>query len=344
GPALGAFEAEMCRQTGAAHAVALASGTAALHLALKESGVGPGDQVFCSTLSFAASANAIVYCGAEPVFIDSEASTWNMDPARLEEALEVAAKTGKLPAAVEVVQAYGQCADMDAISALCEKHGVVLIEDAAEALGATYKGRAAGTFGRASVMSFNGNKIITCSGGGMLLTDEPALADRVRYLSTQAREPGRAYLHLEVGYNYRLSNLLAALGLSQLKSLPEKVAQRRAVFERYHERLGALSGVTLMPETPGGEGTRWLSSLLIDEHAAGISSSELLDALEAENIEARPLWRPLHTQPCFAHCRVYGGAVAEGLAARGLSLPSQLSEAQQERVCACVEKAFAQKR
>jgi pyridoxal phosphate-dependent aminotransferase EpsN len=340
GPALAAFEAEMCRQTGVGHAVALASGTAALHLGLKEVGVGPGDRVFCSSLSFAASANAVVYCGAEPVFIDSGRSTWNMDPQRLAEALREADAAGALPAGVEVVQAYGQCADMAAIGELCTRYGVPLVEDAAEALGATYRGRAAGSFGRAAVLSFNGNKIITCSGGGMLLTDEAELAARVRYLSTQAREPGREYVHREVGYNYRLSNLLAALGLSQLQALPGKVARRREVFARYVERLGGLPGVTFMPETPGGTGTRWLSSLLIDEAAAGLTSGQLLDALEAENIEARPLWRPLHTQPCFAHCRCYGGEVAEELAATGLSLPSQLTEAQQDRVCRCVEKAF----
>lgn len=340
GPALAAFEAEMCRQTGAGHAVALTSGTAALHLALKEVGVGAGDRVFCSSLSFAASANAVVYCGAEPVFIDSERSTWNMDPQRLEDALREAEAAGALPAAVEVVQAYGQCADMAAIGELCTRYGVPLVEDAAEALGATYRDRAAGSFGRAAVLSFNGNKIITCSGGGMLLTDEAELAARVRYLSTQAREPGREYLHLEVGYNYRLSNLLAALGLSQLRALPGKVTRRREVFARYVERLGRLPGVMFMPETPGGTGTRWLSSLLIDTAAAGLTSGQLLDALEAENIEARPLWRPLHTQPCFAHCRHYGGEVAEALAATGLSLPSQLTEEQQDRVCRCVEKAF----
>ncbi|MBC2594659.1 aminotransferase class I/II-fold pyridoxal phosphate-dependent enzyme [Ruficoccus amylovorans] len=344
GPALAAFEAEMCRQLGVAHAVALASGTAALHLALKETGVKPGDRVFCSTMSFAASANAVVYCGAEPVFIDSERAGWNMDPALLEKALREAAASGQLPAAVEVVQAYGQCADMDAICALCDRYEVPLIEDAAEALGASYRGRAAGSFGRAGVLSFNGNKIITCSGGGMLVTDDAALAARVRYLSTQAREPGREYIHREVGYNYRLSNLLAALGLSQLNGLPQRVARRREVFNHYVKRLGALPGVTFMPEAEGGTCTRWLSSLLIDPQEAGLTSHELMDALEAENIEARPLWRPLHTQPCFAHCRSYGGEVAEELASRGLSLPSQLTDEQQERVCRCVERAFAQKR
>ncbi len=344
GPALAAFESEMCRQTGVAHAVALASGTAALHLALKEVGVGPGDRVFCSTMSFAASANAVVYCGAEPVFIDSERAGWNMDPQRLEEALREAADSGEMPAVVEVVQAYGQCADMEAIGRLCAQYGVPLVEDAAEALGARYRNRAAGSFGRAGVLSFNGNKIITCSGGGMLLTDEPELAARVRMLATQAREPGREYVHREVGYNYRLSNLLAALGLSQLKSLPAKIERRRQVFERYRERLGVLPGVTFMPEIEGGTCTRWLSTLLIDNAAAGLTSGQLLDALEAENIEARPLWRPLHTQPCFAHCRSYGGEVAEELAATGLCLPSQLTPEQQERVCRCVETAFAQKR
>jgi len=342
GPALDAFEAEMCRQTGVRHAVGLASGTAALHLALLELGVKPGDTVFCSTLSFAASANAIRYCGAEPVFIDSEPQSWNMDPAVLEDALRKAADGGRLPAAVEVVQAYGQCADMGAIEALCAEYNVPLLEDAAEALGATYRGNVAGTFGRAGVFSFNGNKLITTSGGGMLVTNDGELAERVRYLSTQAREPGREYIHLEIGYNYRLSNLLAAIGLSQLKQLPDKIARRRAIFDRYVEELGELPGVGFMPEAAYGTCTRWLSSLRVDEAVAGVGRDTVLDSLAADNIEARPLWRPLHMQPCFADCAFYGTGVAESLFAEGVSLPSSgnLTDAQQARVVAAVKRTF----
>ncbi len=342
GPALDAFEAEICRRTGARHAVGLSSGTAALHLALLEVGVKPGDTVFCSTLSFAASANAICYCGAKPVFIDSERESWNMDPAVLEQALRAAAERGKLPAAVEVVQAYGQCADMEAIEALCAQYGVPLVEDAAEALGASYRGRSAGTFGAAGVFSFNGNKLITTSGGGMLVTEDSELARRVRYLSTQAREPGREYVHHEVGYNYRLSNLLAAVGHSQLLQLDEKIARRREIFAGYVEALSDLPGVSFMPEAAHGMCTRWLTSLLVDKDKSGVDRDAVLDALEADNIEARPLWRPLHTQPCFADCEVFSTGVADALFAQGVSLPSSgnLTEAQQARVVAAIRGVF----
>ncbi|MEM8549840.1 MAG: aminotransferase class I/II-fold pyridoxal phosphate-dependent enzyme [Verrucomicrobiota bacterium] len=343
GPALDDFERLVCEATESAHAVALASGTSGLHLGLLEVGVRPGDRVFCSTLSFIASANAIAQCGAEPVFIDSERTSWNLDSEALSAALKEAAGQDRLPAAVEVVQAYGQCADMAPILALCEEYGVPLVEDAAEAVGATYQGKAAGTLGKVGVYSFNGNKIITTSGGGMLLTSDAALADHVRKLSTQAREPDREYLHRELGYNYRLSNLLAAIGYSQFKALPEKITRRRAIFERYVEQLGSLSGVSFMPEASWGQCTRWLTALLIDPEVAGVSRDEILDALEAENIEGRPLWRPLHSQPYYAQCARYGGEVAEALFAQGLCLPSSsaLSETEQDRVVAVVEGVFA---
>lgn len=343
GPALDAFESTLCQQAGVAHAVALASGTAALHLALQECGVKRGDRVYCATMSFVASANAVAYCGAEPVFVDSELTSWNMDPNRLAEALKAAAAEGRLPAAVEVVQAYGQCADMAAISELCQAYGVTLIEDAAEAVGATCQGRPAGSFGRAAAYSFNGNKIITTSGGGALLTNDGELAARVRYLAAQAREPGREYVHHAIGYNYRLSNLLAAIGHSQLQALPMKIARRREIFDNYVKQLEHLPGLTFMPEAPWGSCTRWLTSLLVDEKESGVTRDAMLDALEAENIEARPLWRPLHLQPVYAHCERVGGEVAEALFAQGISLPSSgnLTEEQQARVIGVIQRASA---
>lgn len=344
GPHIEAFERDFVAvHGGGGHAVALASGTAALHLALLLAGVGPGDEVFCSTLTFAASANAISYTGARPVFIDAEASSWNMDPGLLREALEARARVGRLPRAVEVVHVYGQSANLPEIVALCEQYGVCLIEDAAEALGADCEGRPVGTWGRMGAFSFNGNKLITCSGGGMLLTREPELAERARYLSTQARVPDRGYLHEECGYNYRLSNLLAALGQAQLSRLAERIEARRRVFGRYEAALGQLPGLDFMPEAPWGRATRWLTCLTVDPaETGGVGRDALLDVLEVENIEARPVWRPMHEQPVFADCEVWGGEVASRLAAQGLSLPSsgQLSEADQDRVTATVRKAL----
>ena len=322
GPHVDGFEQEFCALTGASNAVAVSSGTAALHLALMAVGVQPGDEVFVSTLTFAASVNPILYLGARPVLIDSERLSWNMDPALLAEALEARARRGKRPAAVVLVHLYGQTADVDPILDACVRHGIPLIEDAAEALGASYKGRAPGTMGTLGVYSFNGNKILTTSGGGMLVSEDPALIAHARKLATQARDPAPHYEHSEIGYNYRMSNVLAALGRGQLPVLENRVAARRRNFQLYRQALGGLPGIQFMPEAPWGRHTRWLTTLTVDKEVNGSDPEQLRLALEAENIEARPVWKPMHRQPIFADCECIGGGVADRLFARGLCLPS----------------------
>jgi pyridoxal phosphate-dependent aminotransferase EpsN len=341
GPHVDAFEHEFAEVVGADHAVALSSGTAALHLALQLAGVGPGDEVLASTLTFVASVNPIVYLGARPVFIDSDVASWNMDPALLEEPLERKARTGRRPKAVVVVHLYGQSADLDPIVAACARYEVPLIEDAAEALGASYKGRAPGTVGAAGIYSFNGNKIITTAGGGMLVTADGALATHARKLATQARDPAPHYEHSEIGYNYRLSNVLAAIGRGQLKVLEERVAARRRNFAFYAEAVGDLPGIAFMPEAAWGTHTRWLTTLTIDPRQLGVDRESLRRSLDAAGIEARPVWKPMHLQPLYAGCSVTGGAVADDLFARGLCLPSgsSLSEADLERVVGVIRRA-----
>lgn len=334
GPQVEAFEREFAEVVGAKHALALSSGTAAIHLALILAGVGPGDEVAVSTLTFAASAFPILYLGARPIFIDSEAVSWNMDSDLLGEFLEARAKRGRLPKAVVLVHLYGQSANLDPILALCQEYGVALVEDAAEALGATYRGRSPGTFGLTGVFSFNGNKIITTSGGGMLVSDDPVLIARARKLAAQAREPVPWYEHREVGYNYRLSNLLAAVGRAQLRVLRDRVEARRRVFRRYVEGLGDLPGISFQPEAPWGKHSRWLSVILVDPEAFGHSPEQIRQALEQEGIESRPVWKPLHLQPVFQGAEVVGGRVAENLFAQGLCLPSgsALEPEDQDRV------------
>jgi dTDP-4-amino-4,6-dideoxygalactose transaminase len=334
GPHVDAFEREFCEAVGARHAAALSSGTAALHLALLLAGVGPGDEVLVSTLTFSASVNPIRYLGATPVFIDSERASWNMDPALLEEALERGAREGRLPRAVVLVHLYGQAADLDPILAACARFDVPVIEDAAEALGASYKGRAPGTFGRAGIFSFNGNKIITTSGGGMLVSNDEEMIVHARKLATQARDPAPHYEHSEIGYNYRLSNVLAGIGRGQLRVLQDRVAARRRNFEVYRSALENVPGIELMPEAPWGVHTRWLTCITIDATELGTDREALRLALEAENIEARPVWKPMHMQPVFAGHPRLGGAVAEDLFERGLCLPSgsNLGQADLERV------------
>jgi dTDP-4-amino-4,6-dideoxygalactose transaminase len=338
GPHVDAFEAEFAELVGARHAVALSSGTAALHLSLLLAGVGPGDEVFVSTFTFSASVNPICYLGATPVFIDSERASWNMDPALLREALEHRARHGRLPKAVVVVHLYGQSADLDPIVDLCAEYGVALVEDAAEALGATYRGRAPGTFGTSGIFSFNGNKIITTSGGGMLVTADESLAQHARKLSTQARDPAPHYEHSEIGYNYRLSNMLAAIGRGQLSVLEDRVVARRANYDFYRRSLGDLPGLEFMPEAEWGRHTRWLTCITLDPHAFGCGPDDVRLALDEENIEARPVWKPMHQQPVFAHCERFGGAVAEDLFSRGLCLPSgsSLTPADLYRIAAIV--------
>ncbi|HYR08002.1 MAG TPA: aminotransferase class I/II-fold pyridoxal phosphate-dependent enzyme [Longimicrobium sp.] len=341
GPHVDAFEREFAAAVGAPHAVALSSGTAALHLALQLCGVVAGDEVVVSTLTFAASAYPITYLGARPVFVDSERASWNMDPALLEEAVESRVRAGRPPRAVVLVHLYGQSADVDPIAAVCRRHGIPLVEDAAEALGATYHGRAPGTFGQAGVFSFNGNKIITTSGGGMLVARSGEMAAHARKLATQARDPAPHYEHSEVGYNYRLSNVLAAIGRGQLAVLPDRVAARRANFAYYARALGGLPGVQLQPEAPWGTHSRWLTCLTLDPAAFGADRERVRLALEAENIEARPLWKPMHLQPVFAGLPCHGGAVAADLFERGLCLPSgsSLTEADLARVARAVRRA-----
>lgn len=343
GPHVDAFEREFCEIVGSSHAAALSSGTAALHLALQLMRVGAGDEVFVSTLTFSASVNPIRYLGANPVFIDSERVSWNLDPALLEQALEECARDGRLPKAVVVVHLYGQSADMERIQAACERYGVAIVEDAAEALGATYKDRVPGTMGKAGIFSFNGNKIITTSGGGMLVSDDEKLVRHARKLATQARDPAPHYEHSEIGYNYRLSNVLAGIGRGQLRVLEDRVRARRRNFEFYLEALGDQPGIEFMPEAPWGRHTRWLTTLTIDPKLFGANREEVRLALEAENIEARPVWKPMHLQPVFAGYDRVGGAVAEDLFDRGLCLPSgsNLTEGDLSRVVDVIRRVAA---
>ena len=322
GPHVDAFEQEFCQVTGASHAAAVSSGTAALHLALQLVGVTRGDEVFCSTLTFAATANPITYLGAKPVFIDSDRISWNMNPDLLQEALQKRAYTGKLPKAVVVVHLYGQSADIEPILKTCNQYNIPLIEDAAEALGATYKDRSPGTFGRFGIYSFNGNKIITTSGGGMLVSDDDQLITKAKFLATQARDPAPHYQHSEIGYNYRLSNVLAGIGRGQLQVLNERVAARRRNFEIYQSALVNLPGIEFMPEANFGHSTRWLTALTIAPAAFGANREYIRLQLAQEQIEARPVWKPLHLQPVFSECECIGGEVAKDLFVHGLCLPS----------------------
>ena len=340
GPHLEAFERSFSELVGGLPCVALSSGTAGIHLGLKLLGVGPGDEVLCPTLTFAASANPIVYEGARPVFLDSERATWNLDPELLAEALAAKAKAGKLPKAVVVVHLYGQSADLDAIEAACKRYDVPILEDAAEALGTHYRGVQVGTRAPLSVFSFNGNKIITTSGGGMLVARDRAFIDRARFWSTQAREAQPWYEHQEIGYNYRLSNVLAGIGRGQLVVLEDRVAARRAVAHRYAEAFADVPGIALMPQAAFGRHTNWLSVFLLDEAQLGATRDELLAALGKEDIEGRPVWKPMHLQPVFASSERFGGAVSEDLFRRGICLPSSssLTHAEQDRVIEIVRR------
>jgi len=344
GPQVEAFEREVADYVGVKAALAVSSGTAAIHLALRLLGVGAGDVVFCSSLTFIGSANPILYQGAVPVFIDSEPASWNMSPAALERALAAAAAAGRLPKAVVVVNLYGQSADYSRILPLCEKYGVPVVEDAAESLGAFYGGRKSGSWGRLGVFSFNGNKIITTSGGGMLVSDDVEAIEKARFWATQARDPAPHYQHSEMGYNYRLSNVLAAIGRGQLRVLEERVEARRRVFDFYYRALSGVKGLEFMPELPGSRSTRWLTVLTVDPAACGVTAREIIAALEEENIESRPVWKPMHLQPLFAGCAYYphreGESVSDYLFGHGLCLPSgsSMTEADLERVAECIFK------
>ncbi len=341
GPQVDAFERELSEKIGVTHAVALSSGTASLHLALLALGVRSGDAVFCSDLTFVASANPISYCGATPVFIDSSPDTWNMNPDLLEEALADAAKVGKLPRAVIVVDLYGQSADYGRISAICDQYAIPIIEDAAEALGATYMGKMCGSQGLMGILSFNGNKIITTSGGGMLLSNTSQYVDKARLLASQARNPVPYYQHSHIGYNYRMSNLLAAVGRGQLETLQQKVNRRREINRFYRKALIDLPGLSFMPEAPYGKSNCWLTCLTVDPELFRASNEDIRLLLEQQNIESRHVWNPMHRQPVFSDCRVVGGTVADELFQKGLCLPSgsALNQSDLERIVEIVRRA-----
>ncbi|WP_424984231.1 aminotransferase class I/II-fold pyridoxal phosphate-dependent enzyme [Maritalea sp. S77] len=338
GPNVNGFEQEICDYLGCKAAAATSSGTAALHLALVVLGVERGDVVFCSSLTFVASANPILYQGAEPVFIDSELESWNMCPRALERALLAAKSEDRLPKAIIVVNLYGQSANIDALLDVANQFGVPIIEDAAESLGAKYKGQQSGTFGKLGVYSFNGNKIITTSGGGMLVSDDEDLISRARFLSTQAREPEVHYEHRVVGYNYRMSNILAGVGRGQLRVLDERVAKRRELFDLYVSELSDRSEISWMPEPNWSFSNRWLSVCTIDASKSGVALRELLACLDGELIEARPVWKPLHLQPLFEKSKMYSAGnknVSEELYNTGICLPSGTSMKEEDiaRVC-----------
>jgi dTDP-4-amino-4,6-dideoxygalactose transaminase len=339
GPQVDAFERELADAVGVPNALALSSGTAALHLALLVLGIGPGDEVACSSLTFSASANAIYYTGAKPVFVDVDPASWTIDPELLERALAERPQVR----AVLAVDLYGQCCDYEALAVICGRRGVTLVQDAAESLGSTYRDGAAGGQGELAAFSFNGNKVITTSGGGMLVSRNLEWIAHARKLSTQAREPAPHYEHTEIGFNYRLSNLLAAVGRAQLEVLPERVAARRRINDVYRELLGDVPGISFMPEAPSGRSNCWLTCILIDPEEAGTDRESIRIALEAEDIESRPLWKPMHLQPAYQAAPSYGGATSASLFERGLCLPSgsALSEADQRRV---VETLLASRR
>jgi pyridoxal phosphate-dependent aminotransferase EpsN len=343
GPHVDAFEREFAAAVGVRCAVALSSGTAALHLALRILGVDRGDEVLTSTMTFTATASAITYVGATPAFVDVSPHTWNIDPDRLENELTRRSRRGRQAAAVVSVDLYGQCAEYSRITELCARFGVPLVEDAAEALGSSCCGRRAGAFGECAAFSFNGNKIITTSGGGMLVSDRRDIVDRARHLAAHARDPAAHYQHSEVGYNYRLSNLLAAIGRGQLRSLEDKLARRRAVNDRYRAALSSLPGLQFMPEASYGRSNCWLTCITIDPPLFRASREDIRVALGNDEVESRPLWKPLHLQPAFRSCPIAGGAVAEDLFDRGLCLPSgsNLAPTEQARIADIIASTHA---
>jgi len=338
------FEKELAEYSNINSVAVLSSGTSAIHLALRLYDVGPKDTVFCSSLTFVASANPILYEKATPVLIDSEPETWNMSPEALERALADAKSNNKLPKAVIVVHLYGQSAKMDELIAVCKKYDVPLIEDAAESLGSKYKGIASGTIGEYGVYSFNGNKIITTSGGGALISNNEEQIQKARFLSTQARDPALHYQHSEIGYNYRMSNIVAGIGRGQLEVLDERVEARRANFNRYEEAFGSINGISFQPELKDTYSNRWLTALTIDPDKTGVTRTDIIEKLEESNIEARPVWKPMHLQPLFEEYEYYpheeGKSVSDELFENGLCLPSgsNMTEEQQDKVIGIIKE------
>ncbi|MFW5445860.1 DegT/DnrJ/EryC1/StrS family aminotransferase [Aerococcus urinaeequi] len=338
GPNVNEFEKELAAKVGSKHAAAMTSGTGAIHLALKAAGVGEGDIVFCPTLTFSATANPIIYQNATPVFIDSDYETWNMDPKALEAAFK---KYGDKVKAVLVVHLYGLSADMDKIMEICSKYNVTVIEDAAESLGAYYKGQHTGTFGEFGVFSFNGNKIITTSGGGMLVSDDEEKIKKVRFWSTQSRDAARHYQHSELGFNYRMSNVVAGIGRGQLKVLDQRVAKKKYIFEFYKKELGSLEGVEFMPINDWNEPNYWLSVMMLK---GSVRPLDVMEALEKENIDSRPVWKPMHMQPFFAEYDYVGSDVSEKLFLNGVCLPSdtKMTDEDLERICGIIKGLWSE--
>jgi dTDP-4-amino-4,6-dideoxygalactose transaminase len=342
GPMVDAFEREFSAYVGLPHCVAVSSGTAAMHLAMRCLDLAPGDTVVASSMTFIGSISPAFFQAATPVFIDCDRAAWNMDPDLLEEALRDLGKKGSAPKVVIPTDLYGQCADYDRILRICAPYGTQVVIDAAEAMGATYRGRHAGVGGKAAVYSFNGNKILTMGGGGMLASEDSSLVDHARKLSQQAREPFPHYEHAEIGYNYRMSNILAAIGRGQLNVLEQRVGKKRWIFDYYAARLSDLPGVSFMPEAPYGRSNRWLSIMLVDPDRSRIDRERIRLALEAGNIESRPVWKPMHLQPVFKGCGMYGGAVSEEFFRNGLCLPSgtAMEDTDLDRVVTTIRKCF----
>ncbi len=336
GPNVDHFEQELATKVGSSYAAALSSGTAAIHLGLKAVGVGEGDIVICPSLTFSATANPIIYVGATPVFVDSDYKTWNINPQDLETALN---KYGDKVKAVMVVHLYGLSADMDKILAICNKYNVPVIEDAAESLGSLYKGKQTGTFGKYGVFSFNGNKIITTSGGGILVSENKEKIEKVRFWSTQSRDKARHYQHSEIGYNYRMSNIVAGIGRGQLKVLDQRVAKKKYIFDFYQRELSGLDGVEFMPVNDWDKPNHWLSVILL---SGKVKPLDVMETLEKDNIESRPLWKPMHLQPIFSAYDFIGVGVSEDLFNRGVCLPSDTKMTDEDliRVCDLIKSLF----
>lgn len=341
------FEKELSEYVGSKTGAALSSGTAAIHMALKAVGVEKGDKVFCSSLTFAASCNPIIYEGGIPVFIDSEPESHNMSPVALEKAFKDYEEKGEMPKAVIVVNLYGQSADMDKIMEICKKYNVLIIEDAAESLGATYKGKNSGTFGEYGIYSFNGNKIITTSGGGMLVSNNEEGIAKVRFWSTQARDKARHYEHTELGYNYRMSNIVAGIGRGQLRVLEDRIAKKKEIFETYTEAFKDIEDIEMMPVCEYGEPNYWLTTITLNENSK-VKPLDIILALEKENIESRPIWKPMHIQPYYKEYEFYSHndeeeiSVSEDIFNRGVCLPSdtKMTDKEQKRVIEIIKNIF----